>query len=71
MIPSWGGLKPEKKGGEIEFKNVSFAYPAKKDIPILKNVSFVVRRNWTVALVGKSGCGKTTTVNLIERFYDP
>lgn len=43
LIISRGGLKPEKRGGEIEFNNVNFSYPAKKDIQILKNVSFNVK----------------------------
>jgi len=71
LIESRGGLKPESKSGEIEFKNVSFAYPTKKDVKILDKVNFTVKKNQVVALVGKSGCGKTTCVSLIEWFYDP
>jgi ABC-type multidrug transport system fused ATPase/permease subunit len=55
--------------GEIEFKNVSFAYPQRKDMTILKNVSFGVERNKTLALVGPSGSGKSTISNLILNFY--
>jgi ABC-type multidrug transport system fused ATPase/permease subunit len=50
---------------------VSFSYPSKKEVKILDDVSFQVNSNQVVALVGKSGCGKTTCVSLIERFYDP
>lgn len=52
---------------EIEFKEVSFAYG---DHPVLKHISFVVKENSITALVGKSGCGKTTMCNLIARFWD-
>jgi ABC-type multidrug transport system fused ATPase/permease subunit len=55
--------------GDIEFKNVSFSYPQRKDMTILKNVSFGVERNKTLALVGPSGSGKSTISNLILNFY--
>lgn len=58
---------PEIKG-EVEFKNVSFAYD--KDTQVLKDVSFHIRPGETIALVGPTGAGKTTIVNLISRFYD-
>ena len=51
----------------ISFKNVSFEY--KKGVPVLKNISFVVNKGETMALVGNSGGGKSTIVNLIPRFY--
>lgn len=54
--------------GNIEFKNVVFEY--EKDIPVLKNFNLSVKPNETVALVGNSGGGKSTVVNLIPRFYD-
>jgi ATP-binding cassette subfamily B protein len=54
--------------GDIEFKNVSFAYVA--DLNVLENVSFKVRQGQKVALVGETGAGKTTIVNLLTRFYD-
>lgn len=60
----------EIKGFEksIEFKNVNFAYV--ENIPVLKNLSLKVAKNETIALVGNSGGGKSTVVNLIPRFYD-
>lgn len=57
-----------KINGEVEFKNVSFAYD--KDI-VLDKVSFKIKPGETIALVGPTGAGKTTIVNLISRFYDP
>lgn len=55
--------------GEIEFRNVSFSYPG-SDQPILKQISFTVHKGETVAIMGSTGCGKTSLVNLIPRFYD-
>lgn len=57
--------------GRIEFQKVSFAYPSRPEIKVLKNISFEVTRGETVALVGPSGVGKTTIFNLLLRFYDP
>lgn len=54
--------------GEVQFNNVSFGY--KPDVPVLKNVSFHVREGSNIALVGPTGAGKTTIVNLLTRFYD-
>jgi len=64
------GLKPNKIEGKISFKNVTFAYPLKPDRIILNGISFDIRRNEKTAFVGESGCGKTTCMQLIERFYD-
>ena len=65
----------QKKGveqlkGKIEFRNVQFAYPTKKDKMILKNLSFTIQPGQKVALVGHSGSGKSTVLQLLERFYD-
>lgn len=54
--------------GEVEFSNVSFEYD--KDVPVLHEVSFKVRPGESIALVGETGAGKTTVVNLLARFYD-
>jgi ATP-binding cassette subfamily B (MDR/TAP) protein 1 len=50
---------------------VSFAYPTKKEVPILHDVSLKIPKNNVVALVGASGCGKSSIISLIERWYDP
>ena len=60
---------PSNVKGEVEFKNVSFKYPD-GDEYILKNISFTAKKGETVAIIGSTGSGKTTLVNLIPRFYD-
>ncbi len=55
--------------GEIEFKNVKFKYSDSDDY-VLENISFTARRGETIAFIGATGCGKSTLVNLISRFYD-
>ncbi|KAJ1957947.1 hypothetical protein GGI12_004874, partial [Dipsacomyces acuminosporus] len=65
------GKKVEKLQGKISFTNVHFNYPSRPNIPILKGFNLEIRPGQKVALVGESGCGKSTTIGLIERFYDP
>ena len=62
---------PDPVRGRIDFEHVSFAYPSRRDVPALHDVSFTVRPGETVALVGPSGAGKTTVLQLLLRFYDP
>ena len=62
---------PEPVRGQIDFEGVSFSYPSRLDVPALHDVSFTVRPGETVALVGPSGAGKTTVLQLLLRFYDP
>ncbi|KAI0953276.1 hypothetical protein AcW1_007535 [Taiwanofungus camphoratus] len=66
-----GGLKPEKCAGEITFEHVKFNYPSRPDVPIVKDLSITFPAGKTTALVGASGSGKSTTISLVERFYDP
>ena len=62
---------PRPVKGEIVFDAVRFAYPARPGIPALDDVSLTIRAGETVALVGPSGAGKTSIIQLIQRFYDP
>lgn len=62
--------KEEEKKGSIEFRNVSFAYPESEGQCILENISFRVNQGETLAIIGATGSGKTSLVNLIPRFYD-
>ena len=57
--------------GKIEFKNVWFRYPTRKEDFVLRGINNTVNPGDSVALVGESGCGKSTFVNLLMRFYDP
>uniref|UniRef100_A0AAR2KX54 ATP-binding cassette sub-family B member 5 n=1 Tax=Pygocentrus nattereri TaxID=42514 RepID=A0AAR2KX54_PYGNA len=65
------GYKPDNIKGNIEFKNIYFSYPSRKNVKILQGMSLKVPRGKTIALVGASGCGKSTTIQLLQRFYDP
>ena len=66
-------IKPDIKAGtgSITFKNVDLTYQSRPNAPIFTDLNFTIKAGETVALVGKSGAGKTSTVSLIERFYDP
>lgn len=61
---------PERFAGKVEFKNVSFKYEDGK-LPVLHNISFVANPGETVAIMGETGCGKTSMIQLIPRFYEP
>ena len=63
-----GAIKPLKLNGVIEFKDVHFSYI--KDEKVLKGISFKVDKGQTVAIVGATGAGKSTIINLINRFYE-
>ncbi|KAH8703559.1 putative ABC multidrug transporter [Talaromyces proteolyticus] len=67
----FGGLKePDVSAqADIEFKDVRFAYPTRRDVPVLKGLNIVFEKGKTTALVGPSGCGKSTIVGLLERWY--
>ncbi|KAJ0595088.1 ABC transporter B family member 19 [Helianthus annuus] len=65
------GRKLKSVRGRLELKNVSFAYPSRKSIPILNSLNLVIPSQKISALVGASGAGKSTIFALLERFYDP
>ncbi|ONK63144.1 uncharacterized protein A4U43_C07F11860 [Asparagus officinalis] len=65
------GKKLDDVRGDIEFKDVYFSYPTRKDEQIFRGFSLFIQSGATVALVGESGSGKSTVVSLVERFYDP
>jgi ABC-type multidrug transport system fused ATPase/permease subunit len=60
-----------KLKGEISFNNISFRYPTRTDVTVLKNMSFDIVPGEKVALVGPSGSGKSTIISLLMRFYEP
>ena len=72
-IDTWSpdGERVEHIEGNIEFRDVHFRYPTRPEQPVLRGLNLAVKPGQYVALVGASGCGKSTTVALLERFYDP
>ena len=69
-IPVSGGATKESLTGDIAFHDVTFAYPTRDDLQVLTNVSFNLPAGTVAAFVGPSGGGKSTCINLVERFYD-
>ncbi|XP_013365568.1 PREDICTED: multidrug resistance protein 3 isoform X1 [Chinchilla lanigera] len=65
------GLWPDKFEGNVKLNEVMFSYPTRPTVPVLRGLSLEVKRGQTLALVGSSGCGKSTVAQLLERFYDP
>ncbi|RUS84570.1 hypothetical protein EGW08_007665 [Elysia chlorotica] len=65
------GKRPDTVRGYIQFQNVHFSYPSRPDVKVLNGLDIEAKPGQTVALVGSSGCGKSTTVQLMLRFYDP
>lgn len=57
--------------GHVEFRDVHFRYPTRPEQPVLRGLNLSIKPGQYVALVGASGCGKSTTIALLERFYDP
>ena len=73
-IDTWDetkGLQLEAARGRLEFRNVHFTYPTRPDRSVLRGLNLVVEPGQHIALVGASGCGKSTAIALIERFFDP
>ncbi|CRK21494.1 hypothetical protein BN1723_017932, partial [Verticillium longisporum] len=72
-IDTWSteGESLESVDGTLEFRDVHFRYPTRPEQPVLRGLNLTVRPGQYIALVGASGCGKSTTIALLERFYDP
>ncbi|KAK4543161.1 hypothetical protein LTR36_005939 [Oleoguttula mirabilis] len=72
-IDSWSpdGEFLDHVEGSIEFRDVHFRYPTRPEQPVLRGLNLTVKPGQYVALVGASGCGKSTTIAMLERFYDP
>jgi ATP-binding cassette, subfamily B (MDR/TAP), member 1 len=72
-IDSWSeeGEPVNYVDGTIEFRDVHFRYPTRPERPVLRGLNLTVKPGQYVALVGASGCGKSTAIALLERFYDP
>lgn len=60
-----------KLNGNVSFQEVSFSYPSRKEIEVLKNINLEVKAGETIAIVGPSGSGKSTLISLVLRFYNP
>ena len=65
------GKRLQKVNGRLEFRNVSFSYPARPELQIFKKMSLDIAAGQNLAIVGFSGGGKSTLIALLERFYDP
>lgn len=65
------GIKPKTIEGNIKFEKVIFRYPARKDVQVLNELNLNIESGKTVALVGSSGCGKSTCLQLIQHLYNP
>lgn len=64
------GKRLDNCRGRVEFKNVHFRYPTRKDAKILNGINLIIEPGQTVAFVGHSGCGKSTSVGLLTRLYE-
>ncbi|KAK9379695.1 P-loop containing nucleoside triphosphate hydrolase protein [Kockiozyma suomiensis] len=73
LVDSWStaGITPKDVIGNIEFRDVHFRYPTRIEVPVLRGLDLTIKSGQYVALVGSSGCGKSTTIGLIESFYLP
>lgn len=70
-IESESGIILDNINGDISFKNVKFNYPSRNETTVLSDLNINIDSGKTIALVGSSGCGKSTCIQLIQRFYDP
>ena len=66
-----GGVEVNHAQTSVELRNVHFYYPSRPSHSVLNGLNLVIPAGKTVALVGASGCGKSTVIGLLQRFYDP
>lgn len=74
LINNWEveqGLKPENDVSHIKLDSINFSYPNRPGVKVLEKLSLKIEKGQKIALVGSSGCGKSTITQLLERFYDP
>ena len=74
LINNWQseeGVQPSDLSGDVRFDSVEFSYPSREEVKVLDKLCLSVQKGQKVALVGSSGCGKSTVTQLLERFYDP
>jgi ATP-binding cassette subfamily B (MDR/TAP) protein 1 len=64
-------VDPNTCQGKVEFRDVWFRYPTRPEEFVLRGLTITIEPGQSVALVGESGCGKSTFINLLMRFYDP
>ena len=69
--PEFSVMPFQRVEGRVRFENVAFTYPSRKEVEVLKNISFSANKGNTIAFVGPSGSGKSTITSLILRFYEP
>jgi ABC transporter fused permease/ATP-binding protein len=70
-IPIRGGERPAHVDGRLAWEGVRFAYPTRRDVPVLQGIDLAIEPGEVVAVVGPSGAGKSTLAQLLSRFYDP
>lgn len=70
VVNSGEGVSDLNEVGTVEFKNVTFAYPNSSGVPVVKDLNLKVNKGETIAILGATGSGKSSIVNLIPRFYD-
>ena len=66
-----GTIPTQPPQGTVRLGDIDFSYPSKPNVEVLKSLSFEVPQNKVIALVGKSGCGKSSVIALLQRFYNP
>ncbi|KAK3768852.1 hypothetical protein RRG08_053383 [Elysia crispata] len=69
-VYSTSGKAKPSKSVDVELHNIQFSYPSRPEVTVLKGIDMSIKAGQTVALVGQSGCGKSTSISLLQRYYD-